>query len=79
MSQQHAFDASEHDSYPCFPSIEIEKFLPSTVAAISDFMDWFMLLITKCGRGTAAVCLGLWIAPTAMVSRGFACCFGRAP
>jgi anti-sigma regulatory factor (Ser/Thr protein kinase) len=30
-------------------AIEIEKVLPSTIAAISEFMDWFMLLIANCG------------------------------
>jgi serine/threonine-protein kinase RsbW len=48
MSQQPTFDFVDPASYPCSPSIQLEYALPSEVAAISGFIDKFMLFITKC-------------------------------
>jgi|SRR5580692_9944904 serine/threonine-protein kinase RsbW len=48
MSQQPTFDFLGPASYPSSPSIQFEYALPSEVAAISDFINKFMLFITKC-------------------------------
>jgi anti-sigma regulatory factor (Ser/Thr protein kinase) len=48
MNQQHAFDLSAPVSIPLPPSIQLECSLPREVAAISAFVDTFILMLTQC-------------------------------
>ena len=48
MSQQHKSDLSVSASHRRLPSIELEYSLPSEVAAISSFIEKFIVLVTNC-------------------------------
>jgi serine/threonine-protein kinase RsbW len=54
MTRQHTIDFLLSASHPCSPSIQLEYSLPSEIAAISSFVDNFMLLIAnwRCIPGT---------------------------